>query len=165
MALSNINKDTLERLFEMVNIRNKETKDYNALTNIRSNYATYSKLEMIAKQMDFLKNEALNILSNHDLNDNLKEVKCNFRKVPGTYYYVYLNEQNQKLLSLVSPNEWCNSYKFIEKVYYDYDFIKRGAKHRIKNIGTSTALMIEVQFGEKIDENDIKRYDDKYGRS
>ncbi len=47
----------------------------------------------------------------------------------------------------------------------DYDFIKKGAKHRIKNIGTSTALMIEVQFGEKIDENDIKRYDDKYGRS
>ena len=122
MALSNINKDTLERLFEMVNIRNNETKEYNALTNIRSNYATYSKLEMIAKQMDFLKNEALNILSNHDLNDNLKEVKCNFRKVPGTYYYVYLNEQNQKLLSLVSPNEWSNSYNFIEKVYYDYDY-------------------------------------------
>ena len=47
----------------------------------------------------------------------------------------------------------------------DYDFIKKGAKHRIKNIGSSTALMIEVQFGEKIDENDIKRYDDKYGRS
>ena len=122
MALSNINKDTLERLFEMVNIRNNETKEYNALTNIRSNYATYSKLEMIAKQMDFLKNEALNILSNHDLNDNLKEVKCNFRKVPGTYYYVYLNEQNQKLLSLISPNEWSNSYNFIEKVYYDYDY-------------------------------------------
>ena len=91
MALSNNNKDTLERLFEMVNIRNNETKEYNALTNIRSNYATYSKLEMIAKQMDFLKNEALNILDNHDLNDNLKEVKCNFRKVPGTYYYVYLH--------------------------------------------------------------------------
>ena len=122
MALSNINKDTLERLFEMINIRNNESKEYNALTNIRSNYATYSRLEMIAKQMDFLKNEALNILSNHDLNDNLKEVKCNFRKVPGTYYYVYLNEHNQKLLSLVSPNEWCNSYKFIEKVYYDYDY-------------------------------------------
>ena len=122
MALSNINKDTLERLFEMVNIRNNESKEYNALTNIRSNYATYSKLEMIVKQMDFLKNEALNILSNHDLNNDLKDVICNFRKVPGTYYYVYLNEQNQKLLSLVSPNEWSNSYKFIEKVYYDYDY-------------------------------------------
>lgn len=47
----------------------------------------------------------------------------------------------------------------------NYDFIKRGAKHRIKNIGSSSALMIEVQFGVKIDENDIKRYDDKYGRT
>ncbi len=46
----------------------------------------------------------------------------------------------------------------------DYDFIKRGAKHRIRNIGSNTAVMIEVQFGDKIDENDIKRYDDKYGR-
>ena len=47
----------------------------------------------------------------------------------------------------------------------DYDFIERGAKHRIKNIGTNSAVMIEVQFGDKIDENDIKRYDDKYGRA
>ena len=122
MALSNINKDTLERLFEMVNIRNSESKEYNDLTNIRSNYATYSKLEMIAKQIDFLKNEALNILSNHDLNNNLKEIKCNFRKVPGTYYYVYENEKNEKNLSLISPDEWSNYYKFISKVYYDFDY-------------------------------------------
>ena len=47
----------------------------------------------------------------------------------------------------------------------DYDFIKRGAKHKIKNIGSSTAVMIEIQFGDKIDENDINRYDDKYGRA
>jgi len=45
-----------------------------------------------------------------------------------------------------------------------YEFIKRGSKHRIKNIGDTKALMIEIQFGDKIDENDIKRYDDKYGR-
>jgi len=25
--------------------------------------------------------------------------------------------------------------------------------------------MIEIQFGDKIDENDINRYDDKYGRA
>lgn len=122
MALSNINKDTLERLFEMVNIRNNESKEYNVLTNIRSNYATYSKLEIIAKQIDFLKNEALSILSNHDLNSNLKEIKCNFRKVPGTYYYVYENEKNEKILSLIGPDEWNNYHKFVTKVYYDYDY-------------------------------------------
>ena len=49
-------------------------------------------------------------------------------------------------------------------MFQDYDFIQRGAKHRIKNIGENTAVMIEVQFGDEIDENDIKRYDDKYGR-
>lgn len=53
----------------------------------------------------------------------------------------------------------------IKKMYKNqYEFIKRGSKHRIKNIGDNEAMMIEVQFGDKIDENDIKRYDDKYGR-
>lgn len=47
----------------------------------------------------------------------------------------------------------------------DYEFIKRKSKHRIRNIGKKTAVMIEIQFGDKIDEKDIKRYDDKYGRS
>ena len=47
----------------------------------------------------------------------------------------------------------------------EYEFIKRKSKHRIKNIGSKTAMMIEIQFGDKIDENDIKRYDDKYGRA
>ena len=56
-----------------------------------------------SKQMDFLKNEALNILSNHDLNDNLKEVKCNFRKVPGTYY-------QQQWIYLVLDKNLCGSY-------------------------------------------------------
>ena len=52
-----------------------------------------------------------------------------------------------------------------KSAYLVRDFIKRGAKHRIRNIGSNTAVMIEVQFGDKIDENDIKRYDDKYGRA
>ena len=122
MALSNIDKNTLTRLFEMVNIRNSDSTNHNNLLNIRSNYATYSKLELIAKQIDFLKNEALNIIDNHELNNDLSNIKCNFRKVPGTYYYVYLNEENQKILSLISPEEWYNSFNFLEKVYYDYDF-------------------------------------------
>ena len=122
MALSNINKDTLTRLFDMINIKNSETINYNNLLNIRSNYATYSKLELIAKQIEFLKNEAENILQNHDLNSDLTCLKCNFRKVPGNYYYVYENANNEKLLSLIAPDEWSNYHNFITKVYYDYDY-------------------------------------------
>ena len=42
--------------------------------------------------------------------------------------------------------------------------IPKGAKHRLSNIGQSTLVIIEVQLGDKIDENDITRYEDKYGR-
>lgn len=57
MALSNVDKNTLEHLFSMININinNNESINYNNLLNIRSKYATYSKLEFIAKQIEFLK--------------------------------------------------------------------------------------------------------------
>lgn len=122
MALTNIDKNTLTRLFKMVNVENSESINYNNLLNIRSNYASYSKLELIAKQIEFLKNEALNIINNHELNNDLSCLKCNFRKVPGTYYYVYLNANDEKILSLIGPHEWYNYHKFITKVYYDYDY-------------------------------------------
>lgn len=122
MALTNVDKNTLTHLFKMVNVENSESINYNNLLNIRSNYASYSKLELIAKQIEFLKNEALNIINNHELNNDLSCLKCNFRKVPGTYYYVYLNANDEKILSLIGPHEWCNYHKFITKVYYDYDY-------------------------------------------
>ena len=126
MALSNLDKNNLTRLFEMINVNDNNSLTQENINNIRSNYSTYSKLELIAKQIQFLKLEAENILQNHDLNNDLTSdlsyLKYNFRKVPGTYYYVYENTNNEKLLSLIGPNEWSNYYKFITKVYYDYDY-------------------------------------------
>jgi hypothetical protein len=122
MALSNLNKDNIERLFQMINLNDKDRNDYNNLLNIRSNYATYSKLELIARQIEFLKTEALNIIKIHDLNNDLNNIKCTFRKVPGNYYYVYLNNNDEKILSLIGPDEWNNYKQFITKVYYDYDY-------------------------------------------
>ena len=138
MALTNVDKNTLTRLFDMINIQNTETKEYNSLTNIRSNYSTYNKLDLILKEIDFLKFEALNILNNHEFNNDLNNIKCNFRKVPGTYYYLYNKEintntntntrenienKNEKIISLISPEEWNNeNFKFITKIYFDYDY-------------------------------------------
>ena len=122
MSLSNLDKNNLTNLFQMINLNNNEIITHENINNIRSNYSTYSKLELIAKQIEFLKAEALNILKNHDLNSDLTLLKYNFRKVPGTYYYVYLNSKDEKILSLISPFEWNNYKKFITKVYYDYDY-------------------------------------------
>lgn len=43
--------------------------------------------------------------------------------------------------------------------------IALGEVHRVANHGTLPVEMIEVQHGEKLDENDIIRLEDSYGRS
>jgi mannose-1-phosphate guanylyltransferase/mannose-6-phosphate isomerase len=43
-------------------------------------------------------------------------------------------------------------------------FIPMGAKHRLENRGSELVAIIEVQVGSYLGEDDIKRYDDQYGR-
>ncbi|MBN2396020.1 MAG: phosphomannose isomerase type II C-terminal cupin domain, partial [Candidatus Atribacteria bacterium] len=42
--------------------------------------------------------------------------------------------------------------------------IKAGQKHRIENPGKLPLEIIEVQMGEYLEEDDIVRFDDEYGR-
>ena len=44
-------------------------------------------------------------------------------------------------------------------------FIPAGCKHRLENKGTKDLVMIEVQCGSYVGEDDIVRYDDSYGRT
>lgn len=120
MALSNLDNDNITRLFDMLSATEKI--EYNNLLEIRRNYSTYSKLELIAKQVEFLKNEARNIIENYNLNIDLDNIECNIRKTPGTYYYIY-EKNNQKKLSIISPEEGNIYDKFLFKVYYDYDHL------------------------------------------
>lgn len=39
-----------------------------------------------------------------------------------------------------------------------------GVSHRIENIGDQTAIIIEIQYGELLDEDDIVRLQDDYNR-
>lgn len=43
-------------------------------------------------------------------------------------------------------------------------YIPMETKHRIQNNTAEPMIFIEVQVGENLDENDIVRYEDKYGR-
>ena len=47
----------------------------------------------------------------------------------------------------------------------DNIFIPKGSKHRLANIGVVNLIVIEMWFGDKLDENDIKRYEDIYNRN
>jgi len=43
-------------------------------------------------------------------------------------------------------------------------FIKPGQKHRLENPGKTPLEIIEVQMGDYLEEDDIIRFDDEYGR-
>ena len=55
MALSNLDKNNLTRLFQMININDNNSITQENINSIRSNYSTYSKLELIAKQIQLVK--------------------------------------------------------------------------------------------------------------
>ena len=46
----------------------------------------------------------------------------------------------------------------------EYWFIPLGEKHRLTNIGYSELVLVEVQFGSYLGEDDIVRIEDIYGR-
>ena len=43
-------------------------------------------------------------------------------------------------------------------------FIPKGAVHRMANRSNNDLILIEMWYGEELDENDIKRYEDIYKR-
>ena len=44
-------------------------------------------------------------------------------------------------------------------------FIPKGVKHRLENPGTAPLEIIEVQTGSYLEEDDIERFEDAYGRA
>ena len=43
-------------------------------------------------------------------------------------------------------------------------YIPLGTKHRLENPGAAPLFLIEVQSGSYLGEDDIERFDDRYGR-
>ena len=63
-----------------------------------------------------------------------------------------------------------NAEVIIDKKTYNLEennniFIPKGAKHRLANWGYNKLIVVEVWFGDNLDENDIKRYEDIYERN
>ena len=44
------------------------------------------------------------------------------------------------------------------------DYVPLGTKHRLENIGTAPLILIEVQSGSYLGEDDIVRFEDDYER-
>ena len=126
MSLSNLNKDTTTRLFKMIVSNDNFSNEQ--LCKIKNDSSTYAQLNLINKQIENLKLEAINIIQNHVKTEEINNIICNFKKVPGTLYYLYSNNDNNKIISLVPPEYDTNGNilnsiypHFLGKYFFDYD--------------------------------------------
>jgi hypothetical protein len=127
MSLSNLDNDTTTRLFKM--IVSNENFSNEQLCKIKNDSSTYAQLNLINKQIESLKLEAINIIQNHVKTEEINNIICHFKKVPGTLYYLYSNNKNNKIISLVPPEYDTNGNienaiypTFLGNFFYDYDF-------------------------------------------
>lgn len=129
MSLSNLDNDTTTRLFKMIISNDNFSNEQ--LCKIKNDSSTYAQLNLINKQIESLKLEAINIIQNHVKTEEINNIICNFKKVPGTLYYLYsdnYNNKNTKIISLVSPEYDTDGNivrtiypNFLGKYFFDYD--------------------------------------------
>ena len=138
MSLSNIDNSHVENL--LLSLNSDTNQNHNMLEVVKSNHAEYAQLKLIAKQIDMLRQEALNIINNSKKQNDLHRIKSSFKLISGNTYYLYekniskkdlkCNEiqssNSEKYFSLISPEEWESSNSkfndiFLGKYFYDFD--------------------------------------------
>ena len=57
-------------------------------------------------KFDELKKEYNKLMEDIQINETIYQAKYTFQPTVGQNYYLYLNDDNVKFLSIISPNEW-----------------------------------------------------------
>lgn len=65
-----------------------------------------ARLELIARQIRALQDEARTILADTARDLDLHRARCAFAKRPGQVYHVYQREGGEAWISMISPDEW-----------------------------------------------------------
>ena len=119
MSITNIDKNHLKQIIEIPNL-NELNRD-KIIKSVQKNSNNYAKIKVLFKQMENIKKEIEEIIQETLETDDLNNIKCNFKKIPGSYYYLYQKPDSTLFFSILSPNEWDTKNIFISKYLYDYD--------------------------------------------
>jgi len=65
-----------------------------------------SKLELIADQIRHLQSEARSVLEAAQRDQQLHRAQCNFKRIPGKLYHLYLRSDESAYFSMLGPDEW-----------------------------------------------------------
>lgn len=103
MALSNLNKDNINRLMESLALDQIQLQSN--IEHTKSTSSSYAKLSIIFDQIKILHNMANDIIQHSELNNTLHSADCKFQKTPGNTYHFYTKD-NSLYCSLLSPDDW-----------------------------------------------------------
>merc|ERR1711872_648507 len=82
---------------------------------------TQMDLVELAEHVRFLQEQARKVLEEARLNNLLHKTPCNFKKIPGSTYYVYKQKRNpdEEFISMISPSEWgASGPEFVANVQF-----------------------------------------------
>lgn len=78
---------------------------------------TGDKLSQIKEQIDTLVKQAQSIHNRIDISEKIYQANYSFKPIIGNTYALYLNAENEYILSMISPEEWANCpYEYYAKV-------------------------------------------------
>ena len=73
---------------------------------------TGDKLNQIKEQIELLVAQAQKIHERIDLSEKIYNAKYSFKPIIGNQYYLYLKDEDEYILSMISPEEWGKSLKY-----------------------------------------------------
>ena len=114
MSLSNMEKDVVTRLMEMI------SSDDNQLSVVKSDHATYGKLTLLASQIQLLQRQAQEVIAQSMLNARLLRIPVSHTRVPGTTYHLYV-QNGRDVLSVIGPSEWDTYEEYKGAFLYGFD--------------------------------------------
>jgi hypothetical protein len=68
-----------------------------------------------------IQNQYQQLIEEIQLNERLYSAQHNFQPIPGKSYYLYIKDDGQEFLSLVSPQEWGDKFEYVGTYEFLYD--------------------------------------------
>jgi hypothetical protein len=84
---------------------------------------TSTKLKLIQDQIDYLQQQAIQIIESANQNMLLHNIPCGVTKRPGNTYFLYEKKDSNQFFSILSPEEWGNMIpgKFVSAYRLEHD--------------------------------------------
>lgn len=125
MALTNLDKDNVNRLMESLSILELKESKNNDLMKYSASCGT--KLKVLYEQNEFIKEQVRKLIEAAELNKQLHQARCNFQKVCGQVYHFYTDSNDALFCSIIAPHEWAMYKSVFGSFYLDFDneFIRR----------------------------------------